>query len=109
MEYKIKEEYRGLTISKSLFGVGQISFDTSKEFTQAQLKVFREYFPNVVDIIQMEEVAESVEDLAFEGLSYNELYSYAKDVLNLEFEQKPKKQDLLERIREEVKNYMNEQ
>ena len=116
MEYKIKEEFRGLTISKNLFGVGQISFDTSKEFTQAQLKVFREYFPNVVDIVVDEQkpdnqsdydasVKEEVE-LDFEGMSYNELYSYAK-TLNLEFDQKPKKVDLLERIREEVKKYMD--
>ena len=104
MEYIINDDYRGLTISKSLFGVGQISFDTGKEFTQAQLKVFREYFPNVVDVVVDEPVNEP--SMNFEEMNYNELYSYAKDILNLEFEQKPKKVDLLERIREEVKNYV---
>jgi hypothetical protein len=114
--YVINEQYFGLLITRSILGVGEVTLDTNRDYSQGQLENLQKIFPQVIEIINKEKeepkgtsvvfTDEPAEILNLEEMSYNELYALAKK-MGIEFEQKPKKIDLLEALKQ-VEDYSNE-
>lgn len=68
--YRIKEQYKGLIITKSVFGLGQVTFDPSKvdpkDYKNYIKMGFEELFEEIIEeIIQLiiEEVKDVIEDI----------------------------------------------
>lgn len=57
---KIKEEYKGMKITKKVLGLGEITIDCDKEYSQEELFRLKKYFSDLIDDLdtQIDEVIE---------------------------------------------------
>lgn len=57
---KIKEEYKGMKITKKVLGLGEITIDCDKEYSQEELFRLKKYFSDLIDDLdtQINEVIE---------------------------------------------------
>ena len=97
-QYKIKNEYSGLIITKNVYGLGQVTFDSSKvdpKDYKTYVKLgFEELFEKVV-----EEVIEFIVD---------EIKEVIEEVKEKRAKKKSEKKNLLDLAKEQVEDYKSE-